>query len=293
MGIEIIQNNPDFFSFRPMNFNHLMHTNGKILFGTPGSHFYMPPTSQGFQKHEQVAGSFSPVFVVISNWFSLLKRQWFSSFADQLIRNFVKTDHWIVRLVGFGIQIQNIFHPPDKFSPDDRRNAPFLPHPGLEIVFFSTRRTASYERLSKWVKVTKRSASSCKVQRLRPSGGWLWARVVRMVSTLSSILGKRPARERSLSAKTSPPLTNLRRVRMTVFRLVCNTVPISSSFLPWSASNKIFARLTFRAPGRPFLVSSTNVSFSTWLRSTMYLFTMNISFHRLRFLEMFYVPKFI
>lgn len=290
VGVEIVQDYPDFFCFRPVDVNHFIHTNGKILFGTPGGHFHVSPTGQGFQKYKQVAGSFAAVFVVIADRFSRLKRQGLSRFADQLIRNLVKTDHGIVRLVGFSIQIQNVFHPPDEFSLNDRGNAPFLPYPRLELIFFSDRRTASTERLSKWVKATRRSVNNCTVQRLRPSGGLLWAIVVNIVSILSSILGKRPARDRSLKAKLSPPFTNFLRVRKTVGMLVCRVVAISKSVLSASASSNIFARLIFRAPGRPFRVSSINCSFSSFVKSTMYTLAISFSFagH-----GQFYISKFI
>ncbi|HSQ28106.1 MAG TPA: hypothetical protein VLM80_13370 [Anaerolineales bacterium] len=60
---------------------------------------------------------------------------------------------------------------------------------------------------------TKRSPSNYSVQRTHPFGGWLWAKVARIVSILSSILSGRPARGNSFSAKPKPPSTNLCRVR--------------------------------------------------------------------------------
>jgi len=122
---------------------------------------------------------------------------------------------------------------------------------------------------------------------LRPAGGWLWAKVVKTVSTLSSILGRRPARDLSFKAKANPSVTNLRRMRMTVARLACKVWTISSSFLPWSANNKMLARLTFRAPGFPLRVSSIKVSFSSFVSSTMYCLAINRSFFWGYFLALF------
>ena len=123
-------------------------------------------------------------------------------------------------MIRLDLQIQDIFHAPDESSANGSWDTPFLALPGFEIVLFSSRRTASYERLSSRVSATKRSASNCSVQRTRLFGGWLWAKVVRIVSILSSILGSRPARGNSFSAKSRPPSTYLCRVRRTVNQLV-------------------------------------------------------------------------
>lgn len=102
----IVQDDSDCFGFRKVNFNQLLHTDGEILFGTPVSYFHMTPTSQGLEKHKHIACSFTAVFVVISGWFPQLKRERFASFTDQLVRNFIKTDHRIIKSVRFGIPIQ-------------------------------------------------------------------------------------------------------------------------------------------------------------------------------------------
>lgn len=47
------------------------------------------------------------------------------------------------------------------------------------------------------------------VQRTRPFGGWLWDKVVRIVSILSSILGSRPARGNSFSTKSINQAQNI------------------------------------------------------------------------------------
>src|SRR3989304_5701593 len=278
MGVEIIQHHPDLFGLRKVNFNQIIHAPGEILLGAAVGDFDMPPTCQGLQKHEQVTGAFPLVFKVIAQGFSVLHRQGQPGFAHHLIGHLVKTDHWKGWLIRLGVQIQDIFHSPDKFGTNDGRDTPFLTLPGFEIVFFSTSRTASYERLSSRVSATRRSASSCNVQRTRPSGGWLWAKVVKIVLTLSSILGSRPARGSSLNAKSRLPSTNLCRVRRTVNQLVCKSSAISKSGFPALAKSRIFARLIFLAPGRPFWVSVTNSAFSASFKSTINFFAIADSF---------------
>jgi hypothetical protein len=98
-----------------------------------------------------------------------------------------------------------------------------------------------------------------------------------MVSTLSSILGNRPARERSFKAKSRPPSTNFRLARSTVHNPVCKSSAISRSVLPSSAKSKTLTRLIFRALGYPLLVNTTNNCFSSLVKSTMYFFVMGLS----------------
>lgn len=176
MGVEVIQHYSDLFGFWKMNFNQVLHAPGKILLGALVSSFDIPPTCQGLQKHEQVVSTFPSILEVITPWFSISHWQRHLGFAHHLIGHLVKTNHWKGWLIRLGVQIEDIFHAPDKSSANDSWDTPFLALPGFEIVFFSTKRTASYERLSSWVSATKRSASNCGAQRTRPFGGWLWAK---------------------------------------------------------------------------------------------------------------------
>jgi hypothetical protein len=54
MGVEIIQHDMDLFHSWAVVFNQIVHANGKVLLGAPGSDFHMTPTGQRLQKHEQV-----------------------------------------------------------------------------------------------------------------------------------------------------------------------------------------------------------------------------------------------
>ena len=123
-------------------------TINEILFSALISDFDVPSTCQGLQKHEQVESTFPAILVVITPWFSISHWQRQLGFAYHLIGHLVKANHWKGWLIRLGVQIQDIFHAPDKSSAYDSWDTPFLALPGFEIVFFSTRRTASYERLS-------------------------------------------------------------------------------------------------------------------------------------------------
>lgn len=173
VSVEIIQDNTDSFSFWQMIINHIFHAVSKILFSSLLGDFDVAPASQGLQEEKQVTRSFATIFIVITYWLAWLQRQRSSFLTDQLIRHFIKTDHRIMGMIGFGIQVQNIFHTPHEFSTDDGWYAPTLANPRFQFVFFKTSRTVSYEIVSRRVKATIRSASSCSVQRLCPVGGRL------------------------------------------------------------------------------------------------------------------------
>ena len=102
-------------------------------------------------------------------------------------------------IVGPGVDIQNVFHAPDKVGTYGW-NAPLLPHSKRKPLFFTSCRTVSCEMRSTTFSSTNRSAKSCNVHRFRPSGGLLWARVSRTASPFSSSFFCRPSRGRSLRA---------------------------------------------------------------------------------------------
>lgn len=162
----------------------------------------------------------------------------------------------------FRIYIQDILHPPHKLGIDSR-NTPLLRQPGLDIVFFSTRRTVSSEMLSTSPGFTRRSASNCILQCLRPVGGVLLDSAINSATPCVSNLSVPPGRRRSLRAYARLPSTNFRRVRCAVEAPQWTASAISPSVLPSWASNKICARFSFRALVVPLLVNASKVSFSS------------------------------
>ena len=141
-------------------------------------------------------------------------------------------------------------------------NAPFLLYPKLRPLFLTSCHTVSYEILSSNFNCTNRSANSCDVQRFRPSGGLLWAKVSRMASPFSSIFFYPSGRGRSLRAPSRLPFTNRWRVRCTVAVPICRASAISPSALPSSASSRIRARLSSRAECLPLLMNSSRAECS-------------------------------
>jgi hypothetical protein len=91
------------------------------------------------------------------------------------------------------------------------------------------------------VKVTESrasTASSSKVQRARPKGGFEQAVATNKASSLSESLRHPPGRGSSLSAASRLPSTKRRLVRYTVDAPAPMFVAISSSLAPASAASK-------------------------------------------------------
>ena len=172
--------------------------------------------------------------------------------AHQLLGRLVETDHGMVGVVVFMVQVQHILHSSHEL-PAHLRDAPFLLRPRLEFVFLSVWRTVSREMLSANPIWTTLSASSCSVQCVCPSGASLQAMATRCASCLPSNLRLCPGRGRSMSALSSPSCTNCVRTRPTVEALINSPLAMSRSIRPSSAFSNTSARLTLRAEVSPRL----------------------------------------
>ena len=142
-----------------MNFNQILHAPGEILFGVLVDDFDTPPACQELQKHEQVASTFPQILEVITPWFSISHWQRQLGFANHLI--------------GIGVQIQDIFHAPDKLSTNDSWDTPFLALPGFEIVFLAPGAPPHTKGSSaEWVQPNDRRAIAASNARAHLAGGF-------------------------------------------------------------------------------------------------------------------------
>ena len=104
-----------------------------------------------------------------------------------------------------------------------------------------------------------------------PSGASLHAMAIRCACCLPSNLRLCPGRARSLSALSSPSLTNRVRTRPTVDALINSPLAMSRSIRPLSAFSNTSARLTLRAEVSPRLAISLRCVRSDSFNSTLYL----------------------
>src|SRR6266540_3795873 len=78
---------------------------------------------------------------------------------EQLAAGLVQADLRMARVVGTGIDLQHVLHPPAELGVLLRRDAPALGQPRLEAVCFKAWRTVSYDTDSTSSSSTSRSAS--------------------------------------------------------------------------------------------------------------------------------------
>src|SRR3990172_699661 len=159
-----------------------------IHFGLVLRHLGHPRSSQRLTRHEYVTNTTPLIFVVVPFQLAGASRNRCARFADELPRCLVHADYRNVRIVRSAVHVENPFHRGDKFRIGFGRNYPANLTPRLDFVFFSTRRTVSWERLSAYSSSTARSASKRSDHRAKPSGGSPQLRATRCASSSPSAL---------------------------------------------------------------------------------------------------------
>ena len=247
--IEIIQDNADHLGLWVSDIDQPFHLMSKIHFSPSLCDGNVPPASLRLTDHKQVARAVALVLIVIALNSASFGWQTSARLYDQLLAGLIKVYFRALFIKGLGVQLQHIFHASDElriYFPD----TPLLFEPGLELVFFSVRRTSSYEQESASLSCTTRSASNCKVHCLRPSGALLQASAIKRACAFGSSFGFLPGRGRSLMA-SNPASTNRLRRRSTVATPTLRAVTISSSVEPASALSRIRARVSLRVDVLP------------------------------------------
>jgi hypothetical protein len=122
------------------------------------------PSRERFYGSEQDTRAQFLVFIVLLGDLAFAHRAWQQRIANQETGSFIEAHQRIGRVVGLGIQPQNMF----KLRQKGRINlaqAPGLLQVRLELVFLSTSRTKVYETSSQMPLSTALSARSHKLQR--------------------------------------------------------------------------------------------------------------------------------
>ena len=191
----------------------------------------MPPAPQRFTHHQLVADALPLVLVVLPGRTARPRRPWRPHLAEQLLARLIEADHRVLRIVGQQVGLDHVLHAPDVLGVGLGRDAPRLNDPRLDVVFFSAWRTVSVLTASTSPKTTSSSASSCKVQWQRPSGGSLQASWTNFCSTspLILILSGRCGWGWGRGPCQKPSVTKCRRTRPTVRRPTPKAETICSS----------------------------------------------------------------
>src|SRR5215471_14150476 len=247
-----------------------LHGVGEIDLRPLRRHLDMAPAGLWFYEKKQVARAVALICVIIALRPPQLHGQWLPGFFDELLAGLIKVDLGSYGSIGFRIDLQYVFHGGDK-SGTHLRNAPLLLQPRFVRAFFKTRRTLSYAYASARPSATTRSASRCKVQRLRPAGAALQASAIRRASACVSNLGCVPGRGRSASAPR-PSSTKRWRRRSTVARPTERAAAMAWSSQPSAALSRIRARVTLRVACVPLCKSCSSCARSSSVSVTRYFF---------------------
>lgn len=206
MAVQIVQHDSDHFRLWKEFIDQGLHLVGELLAGAALGHDSLSPSSQGLEQQKEVTTPLPFILIILSTGPAGFHRQGLPNIHQQLTRPLVKTDHRTPRIIRLGIQVQHIFHPPNKIRCHLRNAASFL-LPGFDLFFFSTRQTVSSEMQSTTFSSTSLSARSCIVQCSRPCGGSLQASAIHKASCFHAVwvvlLGK--------YARSTPPPPPIRR----------------------------------------------------------------------------------
>ena len=178
---------------------------GEVLFGPPRRCCHAPPAGQWLAGQKQVADALPPVLVILPPGLSRLRRKGRPGVSQQLGGRFVEANHRPLRVVWFGVQIQDILHVGHEVGAH-LGNAPLFLLPRFEGVFFRCRRTVSWERDSTTPNSTIRSAIRRRFQWPWPSGAGLEAKTIGWASPRASSLRYRWGWVRSSIAPDKPTL---------------------------------------------------------------------------------------
>src|SRR5919109_850993 len=273
MCVEVVHHYTDQFSIRVATIYQPLHLMCKVILCPMLGHLNVTPARLRLTEYEKIACAVALVLIIKALDLPGCWRQSLSNLLNQLLACFIKIYFRSLRAIRLFIEIKHLFHSRNKLG-THLWYTPLLLLPRLKLVFFSTRRTDSRENDSANPNSTTLPASNRNVQCVWPCGALLQAKAMIWPCCLPVSFGRAPGLGRSFSA-SSPPSTNLLRVRSMVAVPTSSTAAIWSSVRPSAALSKIRALVTLRAEGLPRRTSWSSCSRSSVLKSKMYFLAGN------------------
>src|SRR5712691_10448833 len=257
VGVEVVLHQHDLLGAGVVDLEQVLDAVCPVDAGAPVADHDVAPAAQRLADHKQVADPAALVLIVLPGWPAWFRRAGRADLGHQLAAGLIQADLRAARIIGPGVNLQHVLHPPAELGILAGRDAPALGQPGLEAVCFKAWRTVSYDTDSTTSSATSRSASSRSVHRLRPSGGALHASVTRRASCS-------PSRRRGYSrlgalrytAASRPSAAYRIRTRATVAGLTSSAAPMAASVQPgpaspWLALSRMRAWVSARAGATP------------------------------------------
>jgi len=130
---QVVEYNADAICVRIVDVDQVTHALGEIVVGTLGRDLDVAPRAMGIDESEDVDGAVASVLVVDARDLTRLRPNRDAGLAQQLVGLLVEADDRPRRIGLLGVQLEHVLHPLDKLRVD-RRDAPHLPSPRLELV---------------------------------------------------------------------------------------------------------------------------------------------------------------
>ena len=111
--------------------------------GAPVADHDLAPASQRLGHQEQVAHPTALVLIVLAGWPARRQRAGRVDLGEQLAAGLVQADLGAARVIGSGIDLKHVLHPPDELGVVLGWDAPALGQPRLEPGCCKTWRTVS------------------------------------------------------------------------------------------------------------------------------------------------------
>lgn len=142
MRAQVVHDQGDFLRFFIMG-SDFRQKAGPLMLGSSLVDGHHPLASQRFAGKKRVTHSAAAVLIVVTRRLARADREALTPLRNQLLRGLVHAYHRIARIVRAHVNIQHHFHVRHKAAVFFRWNQPSFALPGLEKVFFRTRRTVS------------------------------------------------------------------------------------------------------------------------------------------------------
>jgi len=163
MGVEVVEHQPDLGRIRVHRRKPLTKL-AELALGSSLMHLSEPASCQRLDRRQQHTRAQFLILVVLLSNLAFAHGAWQQGITNQETRSLIEADHWRARIVGLGIQPQDMFKLCQKRG-INLAQAPGLFQIGLEFVFFKTSRTKVYETSSQMPLSTAFSASRRRLQR--------------------------------------------------------------------------------------------------------------------------------
>src|SRR5215216_4124895 len=143
MSREVVQDHSDLLGLWVVLLNQAPHRQGELSLPAALGDRQLSPATQGLEAHQNPADPSSLVLRIEALDAPRLHRQGISHIAYELAGTLVEADHRSQGVVGFFVEVQNLFHPPHESRALPRRDHPLTFEVRLELVFLSVRLTVS------------------------------------------------------------------------------------------------------------------------------------------------------